>query len=72
MDRTLSAWRRALAAAILTLGVTSGAACAHQPYAPPYVKSSLVQRRRLRPGGRTNAAGLSKGWPPLHRRRAGS
>jgi len=43
MDRTLSAWRRALAAAILTLGVASGAACAHQPYAPPYVKSSLVQ-----------------------------
>ena len=46
MSTTLSTWRRALAAALVTLGVAAGAAHAQPyvaPYAPPYVKSSLVQ-----------------------------
>jgi len=45
MSTTSSAWRRALAAALVTMGCTTGALA--QPnvptYAPPYVKSSLVQ-----------------------------
>ena len=46
MSTTFSTWRRALAAALVTMGFAEGAAYA-QPsipsYAPPYVKSSLVQ-----------------------------
>jgi hypothetical protein len=46
MSTTYSTWRRALAAALVTLGFAAGVATA-QPYvtpsAPPYVKSSLVQ-----------------------------
>ena len=44
--RTYSTWRRALAAALVTLGLAAGAgsaAATSPPYAPPYVKSSLVQ-----------------------------
>ena len=46
MSTTSSTWRRALAAALVTMGLTAGAASAQPyvpPYAPPYVKSSLVQ-----------------------------
>jgi len=46
MSTTSSTWRRALAAALVTMGLTAGAALAQPyvpPYAPPYVKSSLVQ-----------------------------
>ena len=42
MSTTTSAFRRALAAALVTVGLAAGAAHA-QPYASPYVKSSLVQ-----------------------------
>ena len=46
MSTTSSTWRRALAAALVTIGFAAGAVHA-QPnvpsYAPPYVKSSLVQ-----------------------------
>jgi len=44
--RTYATWRRALAAALVTLGLAAGAgsaAATSPPYAPPYVKSSLVQ-----------------------------
>ncbi|MFO1315652.1 MAG: hypothetical protein U1F58_08595 [Burkholderiales bacterium] len=46
MDKTHSTWRRALAAALVTLGLAAGAATAQAdapPYAPPYLKSALVQ-----------------------------
>lgn len=46
MLRTQFTWRRALAAALVTLGLAAGvggAVASSPPYAPPYVKSSLVQ-----------------------------
>ena len=46
MVMTSSTWRRALAAALVTAGLAAGAgsaAATSLPYAPPYVKSSLVQ-----------------------------
>lgn len=46
MVRNSCTWRRALAAALVTLGLaaaTGGALATSPPYAPPYVKSSLVQ-----------------------------
>ena len=46
MSTTLSLWRRALAAALVTTGFAAGAALAQPyvpPYAPPYLKSNLVQ-----------------------------
>ena len=46
MATLFSPWRRALAAALVMLGLAAGAAHAESrllPYAPPYVKSSLVQ-----------------------------
>ena len=46
MSTTFSTWRRALAAALVTMGFAVGAAYAQPSIAsnaPPYVKSSLVQ-----------------------------
>ena len=46
MSTTLSTWRQALAAALVTVGIAASAAHAQPnvpPYVPPYVKSSLVQ-----------------------------